>query len=90
MVGPLADDAQTQLGDWAGNSGQAGWFPDGHPRHMISTVLDGLRDHSPKVGRSVTRRAHASSTWSTIRQAGSSPTASRGRGSRAPRRPTRR
>ena len=42
VVGPLADDAQTQLGDWAGGSGQAGWV-DGQPRDMITTVLDGLR-----------------------------------------------
>jgi beta-glucosidase len=41
VVGPLADDAQTQLGDWAGGSGQAGWL-DEQPRHMITTVLDGL------------------------------------------------
>ncbi|QKJ21100.1 glycoside hydrolase family 3 C-terminal domain-containing protein [Microbacterium hominis] len=43
VLGPLADDAQTQLGDWAGSSGQADWLPDGHPRAMITTVLDGLR-----------------------------------------------
>ncbi|MFD6816744.1 glycoside hydrolase family 3 N-terminal domain-containing protein [Microbacterium sp. NPDC060132] len=42
VTGPLADDAQTQLGDWAGGSGQAGWL-DGQPRDMITTVLDGLR-----------------------------------------------
>ncbi|VXB47453.1 Periplasmic beta-glucosidase [Microbacterium sp. 8M] len=42
VVGPLADDAQTQLGDWAGGSGQAGWI-DGQPREMITTVLGGLR-----------------------------------------------
>lgn len=42
LVGPVADDAQTQLGDWAGGSGQAGWL-DGQPREMITTVLDGLR-----------------------------------------------
>ncbi|GAA0433961.1 glycoside hydrolase family 3 N-terminal domain-containing protein [Leifsonia naganoensis] len=42
LVGSLADDAQTQLGDWAGGSGQAGWL-DGQPREMITTVLDGLR-----------------------------------------------
>ncbi|MBE1876740.1 glycoside hydrolase family 3 C-terminal domain-containing protein [Myceligenerans sp. TRM 65318] len=53
VVGPLADDAQAQLGDWAGNSGQAGWIPDGHPRHLISTVLDGLRERVPD-GWSVT------------------------------------
>ncbi|SMC55563.1 glycoside hydrolase family 3 N-terminal domain-containing protein [Lentzea albidocapillata] len=46
VVGPLADDAQTQLGDWAGSSGQADWLPDGHPREMITTVLDGLRELS--------------------------------------------
>ncbi|HEV6952450.1 MAG TPA: glycoside hydrolase family 3 N-terminal domain-containing protein [Promicromonospora sp.] len=48
VVGPLADAAQAQLGDWAGSSGQADWLPDGHPRHMISTVLDGLRDLAPQ------------------------------------------
>lgn len=42
VTGPLADDAQTQLGDWAGGSGQAGWL-DGQPREMITTVLDGLQ-----------------------------------------------
>ncbi len=46
VVGPLADDAQTQLGDWAGASGQAGWL-DGQPRELIRTVLDGLRAHAP-------------------------------------------
>ena len=43
VVGPLADDAQTQLGDWAGSSGQINWMPDGHPREMITTVLDGFK-----------------------------------------------
>ncbi len=47
VVGPNADDAQNQLGDWAGNSGQINWMPDGQPRHMIETVLDGLRELSP-------------------------------------------
>jgi beta-glucosidase len=47
VVGPLADDAQTQLGDWAGSSGQADWLPDGQPREMITTVLDGLRAAVP-------------------------------------------
>src|SRR5690606_395351 len=47
VVGPLADDAQTQLGDWAGSSGQVDWMPDGHPREKIATVLDGLRAHAP-------------------------------------------
>ncbi|QIK84812.1 glycoside hydrolase family 3 N-terminal domain-containing protein [Sanguibacter sp. HDW7] len=48
VVGPLADDAQTQLGDWAGSSGQVDWLPDGHPREMITTVLDGLRSLAPE------------------------------------------
>lgn len=47
VVGPLADDAQTQLGDWAGSSGQVDWMPDGHPRERITTVLDGLRELVP-------------------------------------------
>jgi len=47
VVGPLADDAQTQLGDWAGSSGQADWLPDGQPREKITTVLDGLRTLVP-------------------------------------------
>ncbi|MFI2486526.1 glycoside hydrolase family 3 N-terminal domain-containing protein [Promicromonospora kroppenstedtii] len=48
VVGPLADAAQAQLGDWAGSSGQADWLPDGHPRDMITTVLDGLRELTPQ------------------------------------------
>jgi len=47
VVGPNADDAQNQLGDWAGKSGQADWLPDGHPREQITTVLDGLRAQAP-------------------------------------------
>lgn len=47
VVGPYADDAHTLLGDWAGASGQADWMPDGHPREMSVTVLDGLRAHVP-------------------------------------------
>ena len=48
VVGPPADDAQTQLGDWAGSSGQINWMPDGHPREMITTVLDGFKQLSPE------------------------------------------
>ena len=48
VVGPLADDAQMQLGDWAGNSGQINWMPDGHPREMIDTVLDGFKALVPE------------------------------------------
>lgn len=46
VIGPLADDAQTQLGDWAGGSGQADWI-DSQPRELITTVLDGIRAHAP-------------------------------------------
>ena len=47
VVGPLADDHEAHLGDWAGNSGQADWLPEGHPRDMIVTILDGLRASAP-------------------------------------------
>ncbi|AHJ19135.1 glycoside hydrolase family 3 N-terminal domain-containing protein [Bifidobacterium breve] len=50
VIGPLADDAQTQLGDWAGNSGQVNWMPDGHPREAITTVLDGIKAIAKKTG----------------------------------------
>ena len=48
VVGPLADDAQTQLGDWAGSSAQINCMPDGPPREMIATVLDGFKQLSPE------------------------------------------
>ncbi len=47
VVGPLADDAQNQLGDWAGNSGQVPWMPEGQPREMVTTVLDSVRELAP-------------------------------------------
>ncbi|OJX94421.1 MAG: beta-glucosidase [Micrococcales bacterium 73-15] len=47
VVGPLAHDAQNQLGDWAGSSGQVADMADGQPREMITTVLDGLRARVP-------------------------------------------
>jgi beta-glucosidase len=43
VVGPNADSPEAMLGDWAGASGQVAWMPDGHPRELIATVLDGLR-----------------------------------------------
>jgi len=48
VIGPNADDPDTQLGDWAGNSGQAHWLQTGHPRDAIVTVLDGLRTLAPE------------------------------------------
>lgn len=47
VIGPNADDPRAQLGDWAGNSGQAEWLMDGHPREMITTVMDGIRAQAP-------------------------------------------
>jgi beta-glucosidase len=48
VVGPNADDPHATLGDWAGASGQVRWLvPDGHPRHLVETVLDGLRAVAP-------------------------------------------
>jgi beta-glucosidase len=47
VIGPNADDPSAQLGDWAGDSGQVDWMPDGQPREMTETVLDGLRAVAP-------------------------------------------
>jgi len=48
VIGPNADDPRTTLGDWSGASGQIDWMPDGHPREMIQTVLDGFRAMVPE------------------------------------------
>ncbi|MGB3184286.1 MAG: glycoside hydrolase family 3 N-terminal domain-containing protein [Ornithinimicrobium sp.] len=50
VIGPNADDALGQLGDWAGSSGQVTWMPEGHPRDLIETVLDGLLALAPAQG----------------------------------------
>jgi beta-glucosidase len=47
VIGPNADDPQAMLGDWAGNSGQVSWLPEGQPRASIQTVLDGFRQIAP-------------------------------------------
>ncbi len=47
VIGPNADDPHAMLGDWAGASGQVDWMPDGHPRELVETVLDGLRAIAP-------------------------------------------
>ncbi|GAA1591438.1 glycoside hydrolase family 3 N-terminal domain-containing protein [Actinoplanes couchii] len=47
LLGPNADDVSAQLGDWAGDSGQVDWLPEGHPRSLTTTVLDGLRAALP-------------------------------------------
>ncbi len=53
VVGPVADDVDCLLGDWAGNSGQA-WHDATQPREMSTTVLDGLREVAEQRGGSVT------------------------------------
>ncbi len=47
VIGPNAHDHQFQLGDWAGNSGQANWMPEGHREEQITTVFEGLSDIVP-------------------------------------------
>ncbi len=43
VIGPNADSAAAQLGDWAGGSGQCSWLgPDYVPPGVV-TVLDGVR-----------------------------------------------
>jgi beta-glucosidase len=54
VLGPNADDTLAQLGDWSFGSGQAGLQTDGHPRHTVRTVLDGIRDRAQAAGASVT------------------------------------
>jgi beta-glucosidase len=56
VVGPLADEPQTQLGDWAGSSAQIGSTSNGHPRNMITTVLDGVGAIVPENWTVVTSR----------------------------------
>lgn len=58
VIGPNAEDPQAMLGDWAGNSGQVSWLPEGQPRAAIQTVLDGFRQIAP-VGWQVTHAVGA-------------------------------
>jgi beta-glucosidase len=44
LLGPNADDTLSQLGDWSFGSGQASLNTGGHPRDLISTVRDGVRE----------------------------------------------
>ncbi|MGW5660684.1 glycoside hydrolase family 3 N-terminal domain-containing protein [Streptomyces sp. NPDC003758] len=47
VIGPNADSPEAMLGDWAGATGQVPWMPEGHPRELVETVLDGLRAVAP-------------------------------------------
>lgn len=54
VIGPNADAAGTQLGDWAGGSGQCSWLgPDYEPPDVV-TVLGGLREVASAHGWTVT------------------------------------
>jgi len=54
VIGPNADDPATQLGDWAGGSGQCSWLgPDYVPEGVV-TVLDGVRQVASAHGWQVT------------------------------------
>ncbi|MGV8847757.1 glycoside hydrolase family 3 N-terminal domain-containing protein [Tessaracoccus sp.] len=53
VVGPVADDADCLLGDWAGASGQAD-MPNGQPRDMSMTPLEGIRAVVAELGGAVT------------------------------------
>ncbi|MCH4209941.1 glycoside hydrolase family 3 N-terminal domain-containing protein [Bifidobacterium sp.] len=46
VVGPLADDENNQLGDWAGGSGQVNWITE-EPAGTVVTALQGLRREVP-------------------------------------------
>ena len=56
VIGPNSDDTRSQLGDWAGDSGQVDWMPNGHPRELIETVLDGFRAVVPDEWRVLSAR----------------------------------
>jgi beta-glucosidase len=49
LIGPLIDDPQEQIGDWAGASGQANWMNEEHPepRESVTTIVDGFTQLLP-------------------------------------------
>ena len=48
VIGPNADDVQSQLGDWAGASGQVEWMNDYDARPLTTTVLSGMQEVAPE------------------------------------------
>jgi beta-glucosidase len=64
VVGPNADNAVAQLGDWSLGSAQYGSEYGTQPRELVSTVLDGLRARLPQA--EVTHAA-AGDLWSKDR-----------------------
>lgn len=53
VVGPNADDHIAQLGDWSFGSGQAELSTAGHPRALVTTVLNGLRARAAQASERV-------------------------------------
>jgi beta-glucosidase len=66
VVGPNADNALAQLGDWSLGSSQYGPEYGTQPRELTCTVLDGIRERLP--GATVTHAA-AGDLWSNDRAA---------------------
>jgi beta-glucosidase len=54
VIGPNADDPATQLGDWAGGSGQCSWLGLDYIPEGVVTVLDGVRQLAAGHGWTVT------------------------------------
>lgn len=61
VLGPVADDVDCLLGDWAGASGQAE-LPGGQPREMSTTLLDGIKAVVAERGGEVTHARGADIT----------------------------
>lgn len=57
VIGPNADAAGTQLGDWAGGSGQCAWLGTDYRPEGAVTILDGVRTVAAAHGWSVTTAA---------------------------------
>jgi beta-glucosidase len=53
VLGPNADDTIAQLGDWSFGSGQASLNTGGHPRELVSTLLDGVKERAAQAGIAV-------------------------------------
>ncbi len=54
VIGPNADSPATQLGDWAGGSGQCSWLGRDYVPARVVTVLDGVRHVAATHGWQVT------------------------------------
>ncbi len=66
VVGPNADNAIAQLGDWSLGATQYSAEYGAHPRELTTTVLDGIRAHLPQAS---VQHAGAGDLWSKNRAA---------------------